>query len=229
MKKILYLTLSILILTGCSKKLDNNIKINDKKETEVVEDKDLEPIKEIYIDNNPIKIAFYKKSDGKYKRLDKFSSKEESMKEIGIFSIVLDNEEEVIGNSIKSLYNEYKENIQDFDNYKIGYNIKFTLKDGTIINDNILKPMIYNGYSFGSYIYVWLYDDINTSGWHSHIEEDKYNDNTIMSSIKLMWGHMSSEIDSDIELTVFTYDSDDFDENGNYRGISKFTTVIERI
>ena len=49
-----------------------------------------------------------------------------------------------------------------------------------------------------------------------------------MSSIKLMWANEASQIDSNIELTVFTYDEDDFDENNNYRGISKFTTIIER-
>ena len=49
-----------------------------------------------------------------------------------------------------------------------------------------------------------------------------------MSSIKLMWGPTSNEINSNIELSVFTYDEDDFDNSGNYRGISKFTTIIER-
>ena len=49
-----------------------------------------------------------------------------------------------------------------------------------------------------------------------------------MSSIKLMWGVTANEIASDIELTIFTYDEDDFDEEGNYRGISKFTTIIEK-
>ena len=36
------------------------------------------------------------------------------------------------------------------------------------------------------------------------------------------------EITSDISLTAFTYDDDDFDENGEYRGISKQTVIIKR-
>ena len=36
-----------------------------------------------------------------------------------------------------------------------------------------------------------------------------------------------SYVTSDVELTVFTYDSDDdFDENKNYRGNSKYTVRI---
>ena len=225
MRKIIYLSLILLILTGCSKELEekNDVKIN---ETPVVEEMEIE--EEKYIDTNPIKISFYKGEGGVYKKLLRYESRVASMEEIGVFSVVLSDEDEVIGSSIKSLYNSMKNEYSNFDNYKIGFNIKFTLNDGTEINENILKPILYANYGFCHYLYAWIYDDINTSGWHSHIEEDEYNDSTVMSSIKLMWGPTSNEIASDVELSVFTYDEDDFDENGNYRGISKFTTVIER-
>ena len=36
------------------------------------------------------------------------------------------------------------------------------------------------------------------------------------------------EASSDIILTAFTYDNDDFDENNNYRGNSKTTITIKR-
>ena len=229
MKKVIYLSLILLLLSGCNNKLENKNEIIDNKEPEVMEpEKEEEPYEEPYIDTNPIKIAFYKKNNGVYKRIDKIESKVREMEVIDTFGIILSNDEEVIGSSMKSLYNSIKEGIPEFDNYKIGYNSKFTLKDGTVINENILKPLLYANYGFSHYLYAWLYDDINTTGWHSHIEEEEYTDNTVMSSIKLMWGKTSGDIDSDIELTVFTYDSDDFDELGNYRGNSKFTTVIER-
>ena len=225
MRKIIYLSLILLILTGCSKELEekNDVEIN---ETPVVEEMEIE--EEKYIDTNPIKISFYKGEGGVYKKILRYESRVASMEEIGVFSVVLSDEDEVIGSSIKSLYNSMKNEYSNFDNYKIGFNIKFTLNDGTEINENILKPILYANYGFCHYLYAWIYDDINTSGWHSHIEEDEYNDSTVMSSIKLMWGPTSNEIASDVELSVFTYDEDDFDENGNYRGISKFTTVIER-
>ena len=229
MKKVLYLSLILLLLSGCNKKLDNEKKIEKNEPELTLNEKEIEePQVESYIDTNPIKIALYKGNNGTYKRVDRLESQVKEMEVIDTFSFILSNDEIVYGNNIKGLYNSMKETIPDFNNYKIGYNVKFTLKDGTVINENILRPVLYANYGFCHYLYAWLYDDVHATGWHSHIEEDEYTDETVMSSIKLMWGKTSSEIDSDIELTVFSYDSDDFDELGNYRGVSKFTTIIER-
>ena len=52
--------------------------------------------------------------------------------------------------------------------------------------------------------------------------------NTIISSIKLTGGSGIEYVESDIFLTVFTYDFYDFDENNNYIGNSKFTAIIKR-
>ena len=224
MKKIVYLILIILLFSGCNQKKEIKKEIMDNN----IEEK-IEEVKEpVYIDDNPIKIAFYKRENGIYKRLDNYSSTYKEFKEIGIFSIILSNDETVNGSSIKSLYKEISNSIPNFSNYKTGFNLKFTLNDGTVVNENFFKPQEYNSYNFGRYLYAWIYDDVNTTGWHSHIEEKDYNDNTIMSSVKLMWAPDANLISSDIEFTVFTYDEDDFDEFGNYRGISKYTTIIEK-
>ena len=227
MKKILSIFLILLLVIGCSKKENNNELKDIDKPLELESDEVIEEV-EKYVDDNPIKIAFYNGKNGVYKRLDRYESTVKEMEVINTFSIILSNDEEVQGNSIKSLYNELKNNYSNIDNYKIGFNVKFTLIDGRVINENVFKPLSYGDYGFSHYLYAWIYDDVNTTGWHSHIEVDEYNDNTVMSSIKLMWGRTSNEIASDIELTVFTYDEDDFDVDGNYRGVSKFTTVIER-
>lgn len=227
MKKKIYFIIMIsfiVLLLGCSKKIEKEDNIKNITSSETIID---EP-KNDYVDDNPIKIAFYYKENGKYKRLDKFESSVKELEEIGIFSIALSNDLEIEGNSFKELYQNISKEIPNFNNYKIGFNIKFTLDDGTVIDENILKPLLYANYGFCHHLYAWIYDDINTTGWHSHIEEDEYNETTVMSSIKLMWGKTASRIASDIELTVFTYDEDDFDEFNHYRGISKFTTVIER-
>ena len=222
-KKVICISFVCFLITGCYYQKNESIKkIDNSPSTEEVQ-----KIPE-YTDNNPIKIAFYKGTNGVYTRIDKFESHVEDFKEIGIFSIILSNDEKVYGNSMKSLYKNIGENIENFSNYKIGYNLKFTLEDGKVINENILKPLDYGSYPFSNYLYAWLYDDINTTGWHSHIEENEFNDNTVMSSIKLMWAPGANLISSNIELTVFTYDEDDFDIDENYRGISKFTTIIER-
>ncbi len=229
MKKLIYLFIILLILSGCNN-LNNN-KLESKKDIILEKDKEetkKEEVKESYQDNNPIKIGFYQSKNGKFIKMNSFKSKVESFKEIGIFSMLLSSDEEVIGTSRKQIYSEVSKNIPNFSNYKIGYNLKFIVEDGSIVDENILKPLTYNSYPFNNYIYVWLYDDINTTGWHSHIEEADYNQDSVLSSIKLMWAPNGKEIISNIELTIFTYDLDDFDELGKYRGISKHTIIIEK-
>ena len=224
MKKII-LVLLIILLTGCSFNLKKEMKETDDtgniEEQEEVE----EEIEDVYQDDNPLKIAFYQGSNSVYKKVSVFKSPLNSFKDIGIFSIILDDKDEVRGN-YKELYNNVKNSYPDFK-FKIGYNISFTLKDGSSYDENILKPIDLFDYTFSDYLYIWLYDDINTSGWHSHIEEKDYNENTVMSSIKLMSTALSREAVDGFNITVFTYDSDDdFDDDDHYRGNSKFTLKI---
>ena len=222
MKKIIWLFVIMIIITGCKKEIKKEIINKDEttKEEEVPEKK------EVYVDNNPIKIAFYS-GNGPYKKLTDFSSSYGEYKEIGVFAMLLSDEDTVSGNSRKTLYKELSSKYENFSNYKIGYSLKFQTEDGDVY-ENILEPHVYNSYPFGEYIYVWLYDDINTTGWHSHIEENEYNENTIMSSIKLMWAPNATKITSPVELSVFTYDADDFDENNHYRGNSINKVIINK-
>ena len=222
MKKI-YLILMLILITGCGVK-DEPLKDNPKEEVKEEIKEETEPI---YQDENPLKIALYKGGNNYYKKIDEFISPLESYKDIATFSIVLSNENEVNG-SIKDLYNNVKSNYDDFSKYKIGYNINFTVKDGTTYNETILKPLDLFDYSFHKYLYIWLYDDINTTGWHSHIEKNEYTDTTVMSSIKLMSTESSRDVVDGFKITAFTYDTeDDFNEDGNYRGISSHTLTIK--
>ena len=225
MKKIIILFIFLLLLTGCNKlvKEDNQKEINNDQNNNQI-NSDLE--ENIYQDTNPIKIALYEGTNGSYSRVDTFYSKMEALKDIGLFSIILSQDKKVTGNNIKGLYKDYSSQYENFSNYKIGYHIAFSLKDGTMLSETILKPLTFSKFSFSDYLYVWLYDDINNSGFYSHIEEDEYNENTVMSSIKLMSTKKSEEISSPIELTVFTYDEDDFSESGNYIGVSKYKISI---
>ena len=53
-------------------------------------------------------------------------------------------------------------------------------------------------------------------------------DNTIFTTIKLTTSTKINDITSDIELTAFTYLDDNDFLDGNYRGNSKFTTIIKK-
>ena len=222
MKKI-FLLLLLILVSGCGVK---KVEQPEKEKEEIKEEeKEKEPT---YQDENPLKIGLYQSGGNLYKKVDEFMSPLDSYKDIGTFSVILSNDSEVTGNSIKDLYNNVKSNYEDFSKYKIGYNINFTVKDGTTYNETILKPLDLFDYPFYNYLYIWLYDDINTTGWHSHIEVDDYTDTTVMSSIKLMSTSLSREVVDGFKITVFTYDTmDDFDENGNYRGVSSHTLTIK--
>ena len=77
----------------------------------------------------------------------------------------------------------------------------------------------------------YLYDDINLkpTDRYYHITDETFNDNTICSSIKLVGDVNSNDIVSDVTLTVYTYDGiQDFDENGKYRGNSKYEIKLRK-
>ena len=78
------------------------------------------------------------------------------------------------------------------------------------------------------YLYVYLYDDVHQPDgtWYSHLEPVDMKDNTVFSSIKLYFAQQGSKISSPITLTVFTYDEDDIDSSGKYKGTSKYTITI---
>ena len=123
-------------------------------------------------------------------------------------------------------YNKFI-SIDNHENIKVGFNIKYSLSNGENINQTITNPSntIQNGY-----ILTYLYDDYKNrySNFYSHIEENEYNDDTLFTSIKL-YANSIDMLSSNIELTVFTYDTeDDFDADGNYRGNSKYIVNISK-
>ena len=78
------------------------------------------------------------------------------------------------------------------------------------------------------YIFLYLYDDYKNrnSNFYSHIEDTEYDDTTLFTSVKV-FANKVDNLSSNIEFTVFTYDTDDdFDSEGNYRGTSKYTINI---
>ena len=78
------------------------------------------------------------------------------------------------------------------------------------------------------YLLNYLYDDyVNRGkGFYSHIEENEYNENTLLTSIKLQSNDRALGINNKILLTVFTYDSEDDFLDGEYRGNSSSTLTI---
>ena len=221
MKKILLML--VILLVGCTPKEEINKEENKLENNNEIKQEEI--IKEEYVDNNPIKLGLYLYT-GSYSNKEKLSTYETTFvsgSDVGSFEVFFTDEEVISGNSFKSLFNSYYDKYVSIDNYKIGYNIEFTLNDGTVNKFNLLEP---NTYLYGDYFYTYLYDDIhvNEGEFYSHLES--IDDNTLITSIKIYAVDKIDDVEK-IKLTVFTYDSDDdFDEDGNYRGISKYSIDI---
>ena len=226
MKKILIITCLLLTLTSCSYKTQPiNKKDNKKNITSNVK----EEIKDTYIDNNPITLGIYMYTNSSTPRYKTNEYKNNWKLNVDICSLEIfyTNEDQIPGTNFKNLWNNYYQNYTDINSYKIGYLIEFNTKNEGKIKKYIKSPQDTD--SIYKYIQLYLYDDIHQDGgWYSHITENEYNNDSILTSIKLTGSTYIDEITSDISLTAFTYDDDDFDENGEYRGISKQTVIIKR-
>lgn len=181
-----------------------------------------------YIDNNPIKIGLYKYY-GRYKNRELITEYTETWtyhKDISSFEVFYTNDSSITGNYFQDTFKEYYDKYENIDNYKIGYLISFITNNGEI-KKMILSPK--DTEDFFDYLEIYLYDDYHRQKgvWYSHTTEEEYNDETLLTSIKLTAGKNIADIISDISLTVFTYDYDDFDEENNYRGNSKYSIIVK--
>jgi len=209
MKKILCLLAILVLITGCTKE--------PVQEVESVESTSV--VVPTYVDDNPITVGLY---DGK-NLATTYNTAKENFKDI-VFSVCYTNDATLNSEYIKYDWDKYYNQYTNIDNYKIGFHFSFDA-NGEHITGNILGPDVYR---FNPYFYIYLYDDIHQpdGAWYSHLETSDVTDKTIFSSIKIYTVDLS-KVTSPIELTVFTYDSqDDFDEQGNYRGKSKYTITI---
>jgi len=214
MKIKIFIIIILLLITGCKNK-------DVKQETEEKKEQVIEVEK--YVDNNPIKIGIYQND---IKLVKEYEVPKQSEQEI-IFSFYYTNEENLGNRRQKENWNKFFNQYSNIENYKIGFNFSFYVGEEKI-QKTILKP---DTYAFNPYFYIYIYDDINQPDYtfYSHLEEGDINEETIFSSLKVLFID-PFPITSPIEFTVFTYDDlDDFDENNNYRGNSKYTMNINLV
>ena len=220
MKKIIIIFMCF-ILCACGSKKNNVVKNTNNI-------KKVEEVKDTYKDDNNTIVGLYLEKGRTLELVTDYSTDIVSGKDIGVYQIYFSNDNIVNLNSKfgEEYYNKFI-SLDNLENIKVGFNIKYSLSNGENINQTITNPSntITNGY-----ILNYLYDDYKNrnSNFYSHIEESEYNDDTLFTSIKLYANSVDMLI-SNIELTVFTYDTeDDFDEFGNYRGNSKYTVNISK-
>ena len=227
MKKIFLIIICILMFCGgCSIKADKTVIDKDKEEVKESVEEDIIEV-ETYTDLNNTPIGIYTLQGNKLIRLNTFNAKLYVEKDINIFQLFPSNEETIyLDNGFgQSFYNEWiKYNTSN--NLKIGFNIKFTLADGREVNYNIFSPN--ETFNEWSYLMNYLYDDYSNRGkaFYSHVESNQVTPETLYTAFKMQASYGCGDINSKIEFTVFTYDSEDDFLDNNYRGNSKHTMNI---
>ena len=217
MKRVLIICFCLLLCACGSKNKNVKFKTDNKV-------KEFEEVKEIYQDTNNTVVGLYKEKGSKLELVSDYSTNISSSNDIDVYQIYFSNDSSInLDNGFGlSYYN--KLNSLDNPNIKVGFNIKYSLDNGEVVNQTVLKPSdtIQN-----EYIFLYLYDDYKNrnSNFYSHIEDSEYNDETLFTSVKV-FANKVDNLSSNIEFTVFTYDDYDDFENGNYRGNSKYTINI---
>lgn len=222
MRKVICLFTLVLLLSGCTGNKEENIIEEELNEPVQVEEEDK------YVDNNNTKVGLYLYRNGRYNLVSEYRTSISDEYDIVVLQIYPSTDEIIEDyNYINNLYNDWI-SLDNFNDLRIGFNLKYTLSDGTNISYNIIDPDTATHYDIG-HIYAYLYDDYKHrfDSWYSHIEQDEYNsEGGLFTSIKL-YAANTDIINSPITLTVFTYDSDDdFDSDGNYRGNSSYSINI---
>ena len=208
------------------KKSKENIKAEEEKKKQDEQNKFLE--ENVY--NNNIPIGLYVSRNGKLELVKDYYCNWDAENVFAVFYAIASNEKTLDYTTISNIFNENWEAQENTKNYKIGYSIKYGLDNGETVDKLILDPTAAE--SLFSKLQFYLYDDVTyiPGRPYYHLRQYEMTDDTMITSVKIVGDKETPEINGPIELTVFTYDSqDDFDkETGKYLGKSSFTTKIYR-
>lgn len=241
---ICFVTLSCFTYTFYKKykayenKEKEEIKIYEEEQARLIEEQRLQDEKEqeyqnflneqVY--NNKIPIGLYTIQNGVKVLTREFYCDWSRDSIFSLFYAVASNEESLPNTDFATVFKKYWDANENIQNYKIGYNIKYSLDTGEVINKRILNPE--DTESLFKNIQFYLYDDVTymPGRRYYHMRQYEMTAETLLTSVKLVGYKETKGVNGPIELTVFTYDGqEDFDSvTGEYLGNSKFTTKIYR-
>ena len=226
---ILTIVISIIyttILINRNKNMDNNNNENIEIEnTEIEIEETIEEPK--YKDENQVPISLYIEQGNELVKISEYSCDWSPENVLNLFYAIPSTEESISAYNFDSMWKEKIAAYPNGDKCRIGYQVSFKYEDGETYTYNLKCPD--DTYFTFPKVMTYLYDDVNLVPGkpYYHITQDVMYDYTIASSIKLVGDVDSDKIEGPITLTAFCFDSeDDFDEEGNYRGNSKYTITI---
>lgn len=221
MKKICVLII-ILMCCGCNtqKEINNNVIIPKDENKPIIED--------LYHDDNPVKVSLYvDNAVGGLTKVNEIKETWQRKRDIVVLGSVYSQLEELESDYFQNIWKNAASKYENYELYKTGWRLEFSLDDGTVIDRLIDSPDDVE--DFYNYLEIYLYDSANAQigVWYSHLTLNDINEKTILTSMKLTAGSEFEKIVSPIKVTVFTYDGkDDFNPEGYYRGNSISTINI---
>ena len=221
---IIYTTILINKNKNEKKNIDENIEIEN---TEIEIEETIEEPK--YKDENQVPISLYIEQGDQLVKISEYSCDWSPENVLNLFYAIPSTEESISSYNFDSMWKEKIAEYPNGDKCRIGYQVSFKYEDGETYTYNLKCPD--DTYFTFPKVMTYLYDDVNLVPGkpYYHITQDVMYDYTIASSIKLVGDVDSDKIEGPITLTAFCFDSeDDFDEEGNYRGNSKYTITITR-
>ena len=221
---IIYTTILINKNKNEKKNIDENIEIEN---TEIEIEETIEEPK--YKDENQVPISLYIEQGDQLVKISEYSCDWSPENVLNLFYAIPSTEETISSYNFDSMWKEKIAAYPNGDKCRIGYQVSFKYEDGNTYTYNLKCPD--DTYFTFPKVMTYLYDDVNLVPGkpYYHITQDIMYDYTIASSIKLVGDVDSDKIEGPITLTAFCFDSeDDFDEEGNYRGNSKYTITITR-
>ena len=169
---------------------------------------------------------------------DEFSAYWDDEQDIGVFGAFNCYDDEIYFDSEGETHKELWEAEETEADYRIGYVISFTAggrdysvtitEPGDIEDSELLFGGDVDTEEVTGYVGVWVYDDIAHigDGFYSHVTQDEFYDDTLLTSIKLRFTPAYDEMET-LYLTGFTYSSEaEFDAQGNYIGEYGYTVEI---
>lgn len=209
LKFILCTVLFINILLGCASENFQTKQIKNNSKEKVVEPRVEESIP----------LGLYQNMKGTRNLTQTYTSNLTMYKDIISLEVFYTNASTLTGNQLE-LWNQYQ-NEQNITGKKIGYMLDYKIENREV-KQIILSPS--DTEKITDDIIVYLYDDIIPhNGRYSHITKEEYNENTTLSSIKLVSGTNIDKISSPITLTAFVYD-----ESNPSKFLGTYQTKIER-
>ena len=177
----------------------------------------------------PDVVSFYQPEGKAYSprvKLDaEYAAKWKKGEDIGSFEVIASDAERLEGDFFGDIFGAAWKAFADADRCKIGYTLRYTLKDGSEIKYSMLSPA---HVEHTEYIECWLYDDYHREPHKTYPHIKSMKKDTLMTSIKLTCGKQIDDVE-DIWLTAFICSSlAEFDEARNYTGDTACTIHISR-